>query len=234
MGRAMATSSGTGRATITKAESVLRSAGVGAKACEIEKGTVLFHQGDRAEAMYFLLQGRVRLTVTVPGGREATVTVLGAGDVFGERCLTPLAVRAHTACTLTRSSLIKVDAATALVTMAKDVAVAKYILDRLVTRMNSYESTLVHHITNNSEQRLARVLLQLAHYNGYAKSLKAVEGVSQAILSEMVGTTRPRINSFMNKFRRLGWIDYFASSIVVKPELVKVLLNEDSRLETAD
>ncbi|HEX6881582.1 MAG TPA: Crp/Fnr family transcriptional regulator [Terriglobales bacterium] len=223
----MTTSSGTGKATTSKPEALLKSAGVAVRPVEVDKGVALFNQGDTADALYFLVAGRIRLTVTVAAGREATVAVLGPGDVLGERSLVPDGVRAHSACVLTRSTVLRVDADTALAAIGKDSELARYVLERIVSRMNSYERALVHHITNNSEHRLARALLELAHYDGSPRRLKPIEGVSQSVLAEMIGTTRPRTNAFMNKFRRLGFIDYLGTSIVVNPKLVTVLLRDN-------
>ncbi len=222
----MTISYGTGKATASKPEALLKSAVVVVKPSEVDKGVALFNQGDKADALYFLVHGRIRLTVTVVAGREATVAILGPGDVLGERSLIPDGIRAHSACVLTRSTILRVDSSAALDAIASNGELARYVVERIVSRMNSYERALVHHITNNSENRLARALLELAHYDGSPRSLKPIEGVSQSVLAEMIGTTRPRTNAFMNKFRRLGFIDYLGTSIVVNPKLVTVLLRD--------
>jgi CRP-like cAMP-binding protein len=188
-------------------------------------GEFIFRQGDVADALFLIIRGRVRLSVTAPNGKEATVTLLGPEELFGEQSLSERRRRSVSARAGSDTEVTRIMAATICSLVEQDRQVAKFILARLAARLDRYEEFLVHHIVSNSERRLARVLLQLARYEGKSAKPKVIEDVSQELLAEMVGTTRSRINGFMTKFRRLGYVAYSGNRISVHPSLIRVFLS---------
>ena len=202
--------------------------GPGRKLLKYERGEVIFRQGDSAHSIYFIVSGRIRLSVTDLRGKQATLGLLGPNEVFGQQCLMfGRKTRVMTAETVAASQLVMVPLETIRRLLERDTRFAKFVLHDTVTRMVGYEEALVHQIINNSERRLARVLLKLAKYDGTGGRPKMIEGISQEVLAEIVGASRPRISGFMNKFRRLGHIEYSSHRIVVRPSLVSILLKRD-------
>jgi len=168
----------------------------------------IFMQGEPADAIFFLMQGKVRLAVATPEGKEAIVATLGAGEFFGEGCLAGQPLRMATAisvgdCTLTRIG--KPDMARML---QDEAGLAQIFVTHLLERIIRYEADLIDQMFNSSEKRLARMLLLLSHFGKESKTETLVAGVNQEHLAQMVGTTRSRINMFMNRFRKLGFIEY--------------------------
>jgi len=202
--------------------------GPGRKLLKYERGEVIFRQGDSADSIYFIVSGRIRLSVTDLRGKQATLGLLGPNEVFGQQCLMfGRKTRVMTAETVAASQLVMVPLETMRQLLERDTRFATFVLHDTVTRMVGYEEALVHQIINNSERRLARVLLKLAKYDGTGGRPKMIEGISQEVLAEIVGASRPRISGFMNKFRRLGHIEYSSHRIVVRPSLVSILLKRD-------
>lgn len=218
----MAESTGVRRAPALRLPTILTTAGAGRKLVTCAKGEHLFRQGEPAERLFFLRSGRIRASVTTPTGKEATVGIFGPGDLFGLSCLVPGRTRTISACALTQSELTAITRRHFLEAMQSDSAFAELAMDRIVRRLAQYEDTLTHHIVNNSERRLARALLHLSGHEGNGP--RVIEGVTQEMLAAMVGTTRPRINGFMNKFRRLGYVEYQGDHIRVNASLLKVLV----------
>ena len=189
---------------------------------QFEQGQKIFCQGDTSDSIYVVMSGLVRLSVMSPAGRQATVALLGRYEVLGEQCLARgKTKRLMTARAISATELVKIglDAVRAL--LATDLEFANFVLQGLIARTGQYEQALVHHIINNTERRLARALLHLSQYNGIRSV--PIKHVSQETLAEMVGASRSRINGFMTKFRRLGYVEYSGSRILVKPSLVSVL-----------
>jgi CRP-like cAMP-binding protein len=200
--------------------------GAGRKVLNVQRGEVIFRQGDLADTIYFIVAGRVRLSVTDLSGKQATLALLGPNDLFGQQCLMfGRKTRLMSAQAVAASTLVKVQLEIITRLLERDPRVAKFVLHDTVTRMVGYEEALVHQIINNSERRLARTLLQLAKYDGTKGRPRMIEGVSQEMLAEIVGASRPKVSGFMNKFRRLGHIEYSGKRIVVRPSLVSVLLH---------
>lgn len=218
----MAEQTGARRAPALRLPSWLTSQGPGRKFLTVAKGDYVFRQGELADRLFFIREGRVRATVMSPTGKEATVGIFGQGDMFGFSCAVQGKARSVSACALVETELTSISRQTFFEALQRDPQFAEVAMDRIVHRLTLYEEALTHHIIENSERRLARALLQIAGYDG--KAAKAIEGVTQEMLAAMVGTTRPRINGFMNKFRRLGYIDYSANRIVVNGSLVKILI----------
>ena len=168
----------------------------------------IFMQGQPADALYFLLRGKVQLAVTSHDGKEAIVATLGPGEFFGEGCLAGQLVRMGTAMSAGECTLIRVETLLMARMLRDEQGLADVFMTHLLTRILRYEADLVDQIFNSSEKRLARILLLLSHFGKDSRSETVVAGVNQEHLAQMVGTTRSRINLFMNKFRKLGFIDY--------------------------
>lgn len=211
----------------------LTSRGPGREVVSLPRRTYVYRQGDRAHCVYYLVHGHVKLCATSPVGKEAVVAVLGPGELFGEACLATHRTRTGSAFTIAPSQLVRIDREALVAAVRKHPDLSDAVLRAVLRRTAHYEEALLHQLFNNSERRLARVLMQLAGYSGDAradshKKDATIRHISQATLAEMVGTTRPRINGFMNKFRRDGYIDYREGSVHVRPTLAQVLLHEES------
>jgi len=184
----------------------------------------IFMQGQPADAVYFLLRGKVQLAVTSQEGKEAIVATLGPGEFFGEGCLAGQPVRMGTAVAVGASTLIKVEKPVMARRLREDQGLAEVFMTHLLARIVRYEADLVDQIFNSSEKRLARILLLLSHFGKESKTETVVAGISQEHLAQMVGTTRSRINFFMNKFRKLGFIDYNTDvGLIVRRGLLSVV-----------
>jgi CRP/FNR family cyclic AMP-dependent transcriptional regulator len=191
----------------------------------LERGQSVFLQGESSDAIYLIISGRIRLSVASPVGKEATVALLGRNELFGEQCLLlGRRTRLTTARALGTTELVKVELRTMNALLKSDVELANFVLKRVIAKMAHYEEALVHQILNNAERRLARALLHLSKYDSTSSRPIVIEDVSQELLAEMTGSSRSKINAFMTKFRRLGYIEYTGRRIEVKPSLVSVLL----------
>ena len=192
-------------------------------------GDVVFMQGESADSLYFVSRGNVRLSVATYDGREAIVATLTPGDVFGEGCLAGQSVRMTTAIASGACTLTRVPTSTMLRLIHDDAVMGAMLVSHLLNRISRYEADLVDHLFNTSEKRLARVLLLLSRYGKGDRSGEAVvAGVNQEQLAQMVGTTRSRVNFFMNRFRKRGFIDYHGvDGVIVHGSLVTVLTQSD-------
>jgi CRP-like cAMP-binding protein len=175
---------------------------------ECEANHTIFMQGQPADALYFLLRGKVQLAVTSHEGKEAIVATLGPGEFFGEGCLAGQPVRMGTAMSVVDCTLAKVEKSMMARMLREEQGLAEVFMTHLLARIVRYEADLVDQIFNSSEKRLARILLLLSHFGKESRAETVVAGVNQEHLAQMVGTTRSRVNLFMNKFRKLGFIDY--------------------------
>ena len=184
----------------------------------------IFAQGEPADAVYFLIQGKVKLAVASHDGKEAIVATLGRGEFFGEGCLAGQPSRMSTATAVGDCSLTRIDTPMMTQVLHDEPALAAVFIAHLLSRIIRYEADLVDQIFNSSEKRLARVLLLLSHFRPDSQTETVVDGVNQEHLAQMVGTTRSRINLFMNKFRKLGLIDYNAEAgLTVRRGLLDVV-----------
>jgi CRP/FNR family cyclic AMP-dependent transcriptional regulator len=175
---------------------------------EFGENDTIFMQGQPADSLYFLLRGKVRLVVATPEGKEAIVATLGAGEFFGEGCLAGQRSRMATAISVGKSALSRVEKPMMVRMLHEEPAVADMFMTHLLARIIRYEADFIDQMFNSSEKRLARMLLLLSHFGKESKTETVVAGVNQEHLAQMVGTTRSRINLFMNRFRKLGFIDY--------------------------
>src|SRR5512140_2431130 len=172
------------------------------------KHQALFVQGDAATAVFYILEGRVKLTVISPQGKEAVVAMLGDGDFFGEACLAPQAACTATATSLDASTIVRIDKAIMSRLFHDEPAFSELFLAHLLTRIIRIQDDLIDQLFNSAEKRLARTLLLLASLEKNGKSELAIPKVSQETLAEMIGTTRSRVSFFMNRFKKLGFIEY--------------------------
>ncbi len=189
------------------------------------KGAAIFAQGDEADAVFYIIKGRVKIAVTSSTGKEAIVAILGPHDFFGEGCLIAQPVRLATATAMGDSSIMRITKATMIRTLHEERKFADMFTEHLLTRNSRAEEDLVDQLFNSSEKRLARILLLLANFGKNGTSEQAVGNVSQETLAEMVGTTRPRVSFFMNKFRKLGFIEY-NGDLSVHSSLLSVVLRD--------
>jgi len=186
---------------------------------------VIFSQGDRADSVYYVQSGKVKLSVTSTSGKEAVIAVLGDGDFFGEGSLISQPVRLATATALEECTLDRINQSKMLRVLHEEAQFSDRFTAHLLTRNSRVEADLVDQLMNSSEKRLARTLLLLANFGKEGRPEPITTKISQETLAEMVGTTRPRISFFMNKFRKLGFIDY-NGTLRVHSSLLSVLLRD--------
>jgi len=187
----------------------------------------IFMQGQPADSLFFLLRGRVKLSVTSQEGKEAIVATLGSGEFFGEGCLAGQPLRMATAISVGDCTLARVEKPMMARMLHEEVGVAELFVTHLLTRNIRYEADLVDQLFNPSEKRLARILLLLSHFGKESKTETVVPGINQENLAQMVGTTRSRVSHFMNKFRKLGFIDYSGEAgLTVHSGLLSVVLHD--------
>ena len=186
----------------------------------------IFMQGQPADSVFFLLRGKVKLSVTSQEGKEAIVATLGSGEFFGEGCLAGQPVRMATAISVEDCTLARVEKSMITRMLHEEIGFAELFVTHLLTRNIRYEADLVDQLFNSSEKRLARILLLLSHFSKESKTETVVPGINQENLAQMVGTTRSRISHFMNKFRKLGFIDYTSGALTVHSGLLSVTLHD--------
>src|SRR5256885_12547325 len=194
----------------------------GRKIAAFPKKETIFVQGDPSDAVFYIQEGKVKLTVVSKSGKEATIGILNEGDFFGEGCLTGQPLRLCSATAVTDCSVMRIDKKAMMEVLHREHAFSDVFVAYLLTRNIRYEEVLVDQLFNSSEKRLARILLLLAHFGKEGKPEVAVPKISQETLAEMVGTTRSRVSFFMNRFRKLGFIDYHAGDTL---EVHSSLLN---------
>ncbi len=178
---------------------------------DYQSGQAIFAQGDKSDAMFYVQNGNVKLTVMSKGGKKAVIAILRRGDFFGENCLTRSALRPSTATTIRPSSITRVERQAIVRILRQEPAFAKLFTSHLLFRIGRIEEDLVDQVCSSSEKRLARILLLLADFGMDAKPNADVPKIDQETLAEMVGTTRSRVSYFMNRFRKMGYIDYNGS-----------------------
>jgi CRP/FNR family cyclic AMP-dependent transcriptional regulator len=207
-------------------EIFLSKIGTGRKIVSVPERRTIFAQGDPCDAVFYIRTGKVKLTVVSATGKEATIGILGAGDFFGEDALLTQHVQLGTATALTSCTLMRIEKKAMLKVLHSERAFSDLFVEHLLAKNFRYREDLIDQLFNSSEKRLARILLMFA---GFGKDgigdRTEIPNVSQQTLAEMVGTTRSRVNTFMNKFRRLGFIDY-DGSLEVRSSLLTVVLHE--------
>ena len=199
----------------------------GRKILAFPKKKAIFAQGDSSDAVFYIQKGKVKLSVVSKTGKEATIGILKEGDFFGEACLTGQPLRLCSVIALTDCSVMRVEKKTMMEVLHEEHAMTDVFVAYLLTRNIRYEEDLVDQLFNSSEKRLARMLLMLAHFGKEGIPETVVPKISQETLAQMVGTTRSRISFFMNRFKKLGFIDYDGgSALQVHGSLLTVILHD--------
>jgi CRP/FNR family transcriptional regulator, cyclic AMP receptor protein len=203
----------------------LDSAGVARKVAEFKKKETIFSQGDPCRNVFYIQKGGVRLSVVNESGKEAVVAVLGPGDFFGEGCLAGQPIRIGTATSIAPTTALIIEKSEMVRVLHSEHEFSDRFISFMLARNIRIEEDLVDQLFNSSEKRLARTLLFLARYGKEDKLQRVLPKVSQEMLAEMVGTTRSRVNFFMNKFRKLGFIKY-NGGLQIDNSLLSVVLHE--------
>lgn len=209
-------------------ETFLAKTGVGKTVVNLKKKDLAFSQGDPADAVFYIQKGRVKLTVVSHNGKEATIAILGAGEFIGEECIASThPARMATAAALTECTALRIDRKEMLRVLHQEHAFSDLFVAFLLARSTRFQEDLVDQLFNSSEKRLARVLLLLAQFGKTHKPEMVVPNISQETLAGMVGTTRSRVSFFMNRFRKLGFIDYCAGDVLqVHNSLLNIVLHD--------
>jgi CRP-like cAMP-binding protein len=203
----------------------LDSAGLGRRVAKFREKETVFAQGNQAKSVMYIQEGGVKLSVVNELGKEAVVAILGPGDFFGEGCLAGQSICMATATSIAPTTVLVIEKDQMLSVLHKEHEFSDRFIAYMLARNIRVEEDLVDQLFNSSEKRLARTLLLLARYGAQEKPQKVIPRVSQEMLAEMIGTTRSRVNFFMNKFRKLGFIQY-NGEIHVNKSLLSVVLHE--------
>jgi CRP/FNR family transcriptional regulator, cyclic AMP receptor protein len=206
----------------------LTKANGGKTNAEFRTNDRIFVQGEAADAIFYLKKGRIKLTVVSREGKAAVIAILKDGDFFGEGCLAGQRVRMATAVALSESSVMKLEKAVVVKLLHDEPTFSELFLAHLLSRNIKIEEDLVDQLFNSSEKRLARVLLLLAHFGKESAPQTVIPKISQETLAGIVGTTRGRVNFFMNRFRKLGFIDY-NGSLKIHSSLLNVVLYDQRK-----
>jgi CRP-like cAMP-binding protein len=210
---------------VFNAQAFLDSAGLAKKIVAYSRNDSIFTQGDPCEHVLYIQKGGVKLSVLSKAGREAVVAILGAGEFFGEGCLAGQSVRMGSATAMGDCTILLIDKHQMIRLLHKQHALSDRFISHMLARNIRIEEDLVDQLFNSSEKRLARTLLLLARYGKHDQPVRAVPTISQETLAEMIGTTRSRVNFFMKKFQRLGFIDY-TDGLKVNNSLLSVVLHD--------
>jgi CRP-like cAMP-binding protein len=203
----------------------LATIGEGRKIVAVQKKQTIFTQGDRADAVFYVQKGKVRLTVVSKTGKEATIGIVSEKNFFGEGALAGQLLRMGSAVALTECDLLRVERKAMMAALHREHAFSDLFVAYLLARNIRYEEDLVDQLFNSSEKRLARILLLLAHFGKEGNPETVVPNISQETLAEMIGTTRSRVSFFMNRFRKLGFIHY-NGGLKVHSSLLNVVLHD--------
>ena len=204
----------------------LATIGDGRKILEFQKGETIFGQGDTADAVFYVQKGKIKLTVVSQTGKEATVGVLGEGSFFGEGSLAGQILRMGSASAMTDCTILRIDKQSMVEALHREHSFSDLFVSHLLARNIRYEEDLVDQLFNSSEKRLARILLLLAHFGKEGRPELVIPKITQESLAEMVGTTRSRVSFFMNRFKKLGFVEYDGSGMKVHSSLLNVVLHE--------
>jgi CRP-like cAMP-binding protein len=198
--------------------------GPGRRILKHNEGDIIFSQGDPGDAVFLMLEGKAKITVLSEDGKEAVIGLLAADDFFGEGCLAGQPKRFSTIVTITRCTMVRIEKPALIRLMHEEAAFAETFFGHVLAQTMKIQEDLVDQLFNSSEKRLARVLLMLANFGKDGRHEPVVANVSHETLAKMIGTTRPRVSYFMNKFRRLGMIEY-NGHVEVHSSLLNVILH---------
>jgi CRP/FNR family transcriptional regulator, cyclic AMP receptor protein len=211
----------------------LAKVGEGKTISEYRKDQIVFSQGEVADAVFYIQQGKVKLIVVSEQGKEAVVAILGPGQFFGEGCLNGHPLRIATTRAVDECVITRLEKATMIATIHEEPQFSELFMSYLLTRNGRIEEDLIDQLFNSSEKRLARLLLLLANFGKEGTPEPIVGKYSQEMLAEMIGTTRSRVSFFMNKFRKLGFIEY-NGKLEVHKSLLNMVLHEKPEIKTRD
>lgn len=207
-------------------EAFLSQSGIGRRMLDVEKKQAIFSQGDRADAVFYIQKGRVKLTVVSARGKEATLALLGAGDFIGEDCIASVqSARMTSATAITDCQILRIARKEMMRVIHEEHEFSDIIVAYLLARNTRVQEDLIDQLFNSSERRLARALLLLANFGKKGKPQPVIAKISQETLAEMIGTTRSRVNFFLNRFRKLGFIEY-NGTMRIHSSLLNVVLHE--------
>src|SRR3989440_11598059 len=204
----------------------LATIGEGRKTLTLAKKERIFTQGDVADAVFYIQEGKVRLTVVSKTGKEATLGILNEKEFFGEGSLAGQRLRMGSATAMTDCELLRIDKKAMMLALHREHAFSDLFVAYLLARNIRYEEDLVDQLFNSSEKRLARILLLLAHFGKEDAPETVIPKISQETLADMIGTTRSRVSFFMNRFRKLGFVDYGGRGVQVLRFLLNVVLHD--------
>ena len=216
---------GTKRKAPFNVKKFLSQIGGGKTLLTCRKKQILFSQGDVADSVFYIQAGRVKLSVVSQRGKEAVIALMDAGSFFGEGCLAGKLVRLTSATVVDKSTIVRIDKQVMIQMLENEPTFSSMFLEYILARNLRIQEDLVDQLFNSSEKRLARVLLLLAHFGKEGKPEPVIAKVSQEMLAEMIGTTRSRVNFFMNKFRKLGFLEY-NGGLHVHSSLLNIVLHD--------
>jgi CRP/FNR family cyclic AMP-dependent transcriptional regulator len=209
----------------------LATIGQGRAIVEFTKKQTIYAQGAVCDALFYILHGTVKLTVLSTQGKEATIAILKEGEFFGEGCLAGQSMRMGTAIALTDCNVMRIEHKEMILALHREHTLSDMFTAYLLGRNIRYEEDLVDQLFNSSEKRLARILLLLAHFGKEGRPEKVIPRISQETLAEMVGTTRSRVNFFLNRFRKFGFISY-NGELEVHSSLLNVVLHDSAEVNS--
>jgi len=189
-------------------------------------GESIFSQGDPANSVFYILSGKVKLSVVSMNGKEAVIAHLPPTSFFGEACLASETHRVASADALESSAIIRIDKSSMQDLLHHEPQFAEQFLAHILSRNNRMQADLVDHLFNSSEKRLARLLMLMANFGQDSKPIPVIAKISQETLAEMIGTTRSRVSFFLNRFRELGYIDYSSAGMVINSSLMNIVLRD--------
>jgi CRP/FNR family cyclic AMP-dependent transcriptional regulator len=207
-------------------KSFLAEVGEGRTVSQYRKDQIVFSQGDPADAVFYIQKGKVKVTVVSDQGKEAVVAILGAGEFCGEGCLAGQARRIATVRAMTECTIMRLQKTSIVRVLHDEPAFSEMFMSHLLARTIRVEEDLVDQLFNSSEKRLARLLLLLANFGKEGRPEPLIAKISQETLAEMIGTTRSRVSFFMNKFRRMGFLNYNGEGLEVHSSLLNVILHD--------
>jgi CRP/FNR family transcriptional regulator, cyclic AMP receptor protein len=212
-------------------ETLLAKANGGRTVSIYHRNQIVFSQNEPADSVFYIQEGEVKLTVLSEQGKEATVAIIGTGDFFGEGCLAGQPRRMATAAAIDECKIMRLEKAAMIRMLHKDAEFSERFTSHLLMRNIRVEADLVDQLFNSSEKRLARLLLILAKFGKEGKPEPVIAKISQETLAEMIGTTRARVNFFMNKFRKMGLIDYDSGHLEIHSSLLDVVLHDEPHIK---
>lgn len=204
----------------------LATIGAGRKVVVFPKKQTIFTQGDAADSVFYVQHGQIRLSVVSKNGKEASLGILGKGEFFGEGSLAGQPLRMGSATAMTDCEVVRIDKEAMILALHREQKFSDLFVTYLLARNIRYEEDLVDQLFNSSEKRLARILLLLAHFGKDSVPDTVVPKISQETLAEMIGTTRSRVSFFMNRFRKLGFVDYGPDGLQVHSSLLNIVLHD--------